>query len=83
MTVAEWGLLVGALTSLALAVGPWMFKVHAQLAVIAARLSEVCEAVAQAHADHRRLWETTARHETRLDAHDLQLAHVAERRARD
>jgi hypothetical protein len=79
MDVAEWSLIVGVLMSIALAVGPWMFKVHAKLAVIAAKLADLCESVEREHSDHTQLWRTTNRHTSRLDTHDVQLAHIAER----
>ena len=79
MDIAEWSLIVGVVMSLALAVGPWMFKVHAKLAVIASKLADLCEAVEQEHSDHSQLWRATGKHTSRLDTHDVQLAHIAER----
>ena len=43
MTFPEWSLLVGSVLSIGLAVGPWMFKVHAKLAVIASKIVDLCE----------------------------------------
>ena len=79
MDVAEWSLIVGVLMSIALAVGPWMFKVHAKLAVIASKIVDLCDKMDRTSDEHRRLWEVCARHTSRLDTHDVQLAHIAER----
>jgi hypothetical protein len=79
MSVQEWGIVVGAVTSAVLALGPWMFKVHAKLAVIATQLTELGEKVEKATEANRQLWLQCARHETRLGTHDVQIAHVAER----
>ena len=37
MSFQEWSLLVGVALSVVLALVPWMFKVHAKLAVIASK----------------------------------------------
>jgi hypothetical protein len=79
MTIAEWSLVAGVATSLALALGPWMFKVHAKLAVIAAKLADLCERLEETHVEHRQLRKMCGRHQSRLDTHDVQLAHLAER----
>ena len=79
MTFQDWSLLVCSLLSLGLAIGPWMFKVHGKLAVIASKIVDLCEKMDRATDDHRRLWEACARHESRLDTHDVQLTHIAER----
>ena len=79
MTIEAWSLLVCSLMSLSLAIGPWMFKVHAKLAVIASKIVDLCEKLEETSQEHRRLWEVTARHASRLDTHDVQLSHIAER----
>jgi len=66
-------------TSAVLALGPWMFKVHAKLAVIASQLAELSEKMEKASEASRELWLRCAQHEARLDTHDVQFAHVAER----
>ncbi len=43
MTIEAWSLLVCSLMSFELAIGPWMFKVHAKLAVIASKIVDLCE----------------------------------------
>ncbi len=79
MTSEHWVALVGSIVSLVLAVGPWMFKVHAKLAVIASQFATLCEKLETADAEQRQLWETAARHRSRLDTHDVQIEHLAER----
>jgi len=83
MTFPELSLLVGVLIPLALAMGPWMFKVHAKLAVIACKIVDLCDKIEQATDDHQRLWQVCSKHESRLDTHDVQLSHIAERLRRD
>jgi hypothetical protein len=79
MSPGEWSLIVGALLSVGLATGPWMFKVHAKLAVIASKIVDLCAKMDRTSDEHRRLWEVCSRHESRLDTHDVQLSHIAER----
>jgi hypothetical protein len=81
--VELWSLAVGVTMSLVLAIGPWMFKVHAKLAVIASKLVDMCERLESASHEHRRLWEVASRHESRLDTHDVQFSHIAERLRRE
>jgi len=79
MTFPEWSFFVGAALSVMLTAGPWMFKVHAKLAVIASKIVDLCEKLDRTQDEHRRLWEVSSRHESRLDTHDVQLSHIAER----
>jgi hypothetical protein len=79
MSTAEWSLIVGSMISISLVLGPWMAKVHSKLAVIASKIVDLCEKMDCASQEHRRLWETCSRHQSRLDTHDVQLSHIAER----
>jgi hypothetical protein len=79
MAFIEWSFILGAALSVALAAGPWMFKVHAKLAVIASKVVDLCDKLDRTQDEHRRLWEVCSRHESRLDTHDVQLSHIAER----
>lgn len=83
MSFPEWSLIVGSVLSVGLAVGPWMFKVHAKLAVIASKIVDLCETMDRTSDEHRRLWEVGSRHESRLDTHDVQFSHIAERLRED
>ena len=79
MSVSQWGIVVGVVTSALLAVGPWVFMVHAKLAVIAAQIADLDEKLEKATEANQQLWSLYARHEARLGTHDVQLSHVAER----
>lgn len=79
MSAQEWSLVVGVVTSAVLAVGPWMFMVHAKLAVIASQAADLCDKLEKVSQSHERLWESHARHEARLDTHDVQISHISER----
>jgi len=79
MSFEEWSIIVGGVLSIGLSVGPWMFMVHAKLAVIATKIVDLCEKLEDTRDEHRRLWETTSRHQSRLDTHEVQLSHIADR----
>jgi hypothetical protein len=42
-------------------------------------MADLCDKIDRAGGDHRRLWEVCSRHESRLDTHDVELSHIAER----
>ncbi len=79
MSVQAFGIVIGVATAAVLALGPWMFMVHAKLAVIAAQIAELDEKADKAAEAHQQLWSRYAQHETRLGTHDVQFAHVNER----
>ena len=79
MNVAQWGIVIGVVTSAVLALAPWMFMVHAKLAVIATQIVELGEKVEKAAEANQQLWSQCAQHETRLKTHDVHFAHIAER----
>jgi hypothetical protein len=55
MTVQEWGIVVGVVASGLLALAPWMFMVHARLAVLSAQMVAMDEKIDKlAHADEKR-----------------------------
>jgi hypothetical protein len=71
--------MIGAAVAVALAVAPWVFMVHAKLAVIASQLAAVCQKLERSAETSQRLWEIVARHEARLETHDVQIAHISQR----
>ncbi|HLA86361.1 MAG TPA: hypothetical protein VJL29_16365 [Thermoguttaceae bacterium] len=75
-TLQEWGIVVGVVVSFMLAVGPWMFMVHAKLAVLASQVAALCQKVDHAAETEERLWLDHARHATRLEAHDVQIGQI-------
>ena len=68
MTANDWSALAAIVVPIALAMTPWMFMVHAKLAVIAAKVSDLCETIKHANEQQLRLARTVGEHETRLDA---------------
>ena len=74
MSVQQWAIVAGVLVSGLLAVGPWMFMVHAKLAVLAAQVAILCRKVDKAAETHEKLWSVYARHEARLETHHVQIA---------
>jgi len=79
MTVHEWGIIIGVAFSGIVALAPWMMMVQAKLAVIAARLDELHEQMVRGGRDKQELWHCCSQHGARLQTHDVQLAHLAER----
>ena len=41
MDVTQWGIVIGVAGSALMAVGPWMFMVHAKLAVLSAQVARL------------------------------------------
>ena len=79
MSVQEWGILVGVMMSVFLTLAPWMFMVHAKLAVITAQIVELAEKVEKAADANSRLWDRYARHDTLLQTHEVRFDHLIER----
>ncbi len=79
MTVSQWGIAIGVVTSAVLALAPWMFMVHAKLAVIAQQIVELGEKVEKAAEANQQLWSLYAQHEARLETHDVQFTHLSDR----
>jgi hypothetical protein len=79
MSVQEWGIVIGVVTSALLSLAPWMFMVHAKLAVLVTRIDALSEKVDIAAEASGELWSLCAQHEARLETHDVQLSHIAKR----
>jgi len=79
MTPQEWSIVVGVGMSAMLALGPWMFMVHAKLAVLANQVAMLCKKVDEAAEANQNLWSLHARHEAKLETHDVQIAQLGER----
>jgi hypothetical protein len=88
MSVEQWGIVAGVATALLMAVGPWMFMVHARLAVLAeqtARLETKVDKLVEA-AEERLAWciehqTAIAQCNRRLELHESQLAEASRRLA--
>jgi len=79
MTPHDWISVVSIAVSALLALAPWMFMVHAKLAVIASRMVDLSEKVDHLAETAERLWTQSAQHEARLETYEVELGHVAER----
>jgi predicted signal transduction protein with EAL and GGDEF domain len=79
MSVQEWGIVIGTIMSAALALGPWMFMVHAKLAVLASQVAELGRKIDQAAAAQEKLWSDHARSAIRLETHDVQISQISQR----
>ncbi|MFZ5831588.1 MAG: hypothetical protein ACOY3P_16000 [Planctomycetota bacterium] len=85
MTVAEWGIVAGVVSSALLAFGPWMFMVHARLAVLVAQVARIDTKVDKLCDAHEERLAWCVRHQSeldhclrRLEAHDVRLSHLTE-----
>ncbi len=79
MSVEAWGIVVGVAMSGVLALTPWMFMVHAKLAVIASQVKGLCDQVERSSQATQKLWEAHAEHQARLDAHQVRICYTDER----
>ncbi len=86
MSVQSWGIVVGVTISALLAMTPWMFMVHAKLAVLSVQMTRLMAKVdkmAQTNDDRLPQWlqqqATLAEHGRQLQTHEVQLSHVAQR----
>jgi len=79
MTIQEWGIIIGVAFSGLLTLAPWMMMVQAKLAVIASRLDEMHQQMTRANRDKQELWSCCSQHGIRLQTHEVQIAHLAER----
>ncbi len=79
MTAGEWGIMIGVVTSALLALAPWMFMVHAKLAVLGSQMANLQDKVDRwIEIDQHRASMCT-QHEARLDTHEVEIAHIDER----
>ncbi|MHC4398616.1 MAG: hypothetical protein ACYTG0_02950 [Planctomycetota bacterium] len=79
MTIEEWGIVIGVVTSAILALAPWMFMVHAKLAVLTIQMGDVEDKVDRLIEANEQRLQKCAAHAARLDTHEVQLSHVADR----
>lgn len=79
MSVQEWAIVVGVAMSAVLALAPWMFMVHAKLAVLANEMTAIGRKMDKASETHEKLWSIHARHEARLETQQLQIGQISER----
>jgi hypothetical protein len=86
MSVQEWEIVVGVVTAAILSTGPWMFMVHAKLAVLSTQVGRLENKVDRmVDADQERLPQCI-HHETALnelerrwEMHALQIENISDR----
>ena len=79
MTVQQWSIVIGVIMSALLALTPWMFMVHAKLAVLATQMSNLEDKVDRLIRAHEQRLPQCVQHEARLDTLDVEIAHISER----
>lgn len=79
MSIAEWSLLIGTILPFVLATIPWMMRVHAKLAVIVSQIESLCEKLEMESAENRGIRKESARHGTRIESHEVQIAYLEQR----
>jgi hypothetical protein len=79
MTVENWNIVIGVVVSAALALAPWMFMVHAKLAVLGSQLARLEAMVGKLIEANEERLPMCARHVARLETHDVQIAQLCER----
>ena len=78
MGVHQWTIVIGVLMSVALAIGPWMFMVHAKLAVLASQVEFLCREVEKATSMYEHLTGLHTRHEARLESQAVEIRQIHE-----
>jgi len=73
MTVDEWAIVVGVFSGAVLALAPWMFTVHAKLAVLTATITSLEAKVDKLINDNGVRMPMCAAHAARLDAFESEL----------
>ena len=86
MSVQAWGIVIGVVTAALLALAPWMFMVHAKLAVLSEQMTRLTAKVHEmVEADQARLPQiihqqaALTEHGRQLQTLDVQLTDVGER----
>ena len=79
MSTQQWAIVIGVIVSGLLAVGPWMFMVHAKLAVLASQVATLCRKMDQVGQTQEKLWSVHAQHAIKLETHDVQIGQISQR----
>jgi tetrahydromethanopterin S-methyltransferase subunit B len=79
VTTAEWGIVIGVVMSALLALTPWMFMVHAKLAVLASQMANLEDKVDKLIEANEQRLPMCASHATQLDTHHVQIGQISER----
>ncbi len=78
MTAQEWGILIGTLLSVGLALTPWMFMVHARLAVLTAQINSLEGKVDKLIQAYEQQLPASAVHAASLKALELRVTRLEE-----
>lgn len=73
MASEDWGILIGAAVAVSAAIGPWMFSVHAKLAVVASTMKSVASYIHESRRNDAAVTAKLDTHGRRLDEHDERL----------
>lgn len=76
MEISNWLSLAGLVVSVVLTVTPWLFAMHARLAVIANQIQQLCETVEKLAEAHDRRLAMCIDHQSRLETHDVRLSNL-------
>jgi hypothetical protein len=79
MTTNEWLTLGGVVASVVLTVTPWMFAVHARLAVVASQIEQLCEKLEKVSTAHEERLAMCIAHQSRLESMEVRIADLSER----
>lgn len=79
MSFANWLSLLGLVASVVLTVTPWLFALHARLAVIAAQIEQLCGTVKKLAEAHEQRLSMCIAHQSRLDAQEVRIDNLEER----
>jgi hypothetical protein len=79
MSVQEWGIVVGVIVSVLLAVLPWTLMVHSKLAVVTAKIQSLEAKVDRLIDTNEQRSPLCAVHTTRLDVFEARLTAIQER----
>ena len=79
MTANEWLTLVGVVASVVLTVTPWMFAVHARLAVVATQIEQLCGKLEKVSTAHEERLAMCIAHQARLESMEVRIADLTER----
>jgi len=79
MTTSEWLTLGGVVASVILTVTPWMFAVHARLAVIASQVEQLCQRLEKLSGAQEERLAMCIAHQSRLESMEVRIADLSER----
>jgi outer membrane murein-binding lipoprotein Lpp len=79
MNANEWTTLVAAAISAAVVIGPGIVTLHAKLAVVASQVAELCDKMERLSSAHEERLRMCIDHQSRINAHEVQIADVIER----